>query len=331
MALSFDASFDARHGEAVAVAPLVRRVTARNPGPFTFQGTNTFLIGREDLVVIDPGPDDPEHFRAVQAAIAGAAVVAILVTHRHRDHAPGARALAEATGAPVLAAGVKREPPWLSEEGARVDAAADSVFAPDRKIGDGDVIAGDGFRLKVIATPGHASDHLAFAMLGTDILFSGDHVMGWSTTVVAPPDGSMADYMRSLDKLIARPESTYLPAHGGAIRQAHVYVRGLRTHRRMRERAILDRLARGDATVAEIVASIYSDLAPRLRPAAASSTLAHLEDLVGRGLVLTAGTARMDGRYSRPGRGGGTPGAEGDEAEGADGATGSPPPASSIP
>jgi glyoxylase-like metal-dependent hydrolase (beta-lactamase superfamily II) len=297
MALRFDRSFDPRHGEPVAVAPLVRRITAPNPGPFTFTGTNTFLVGAERLVVIDPGPDDEGHISAILAAIGPAKVDAILITHSHADHVPGARPLQAATGAPILAAVLQQVPASSAGSDLRLDAAVDDRFAPDVRLADGEIIEGDGFSLEAIATPGHASDHLAFAMRGTDILFSGDHVMGWSTTVVAPPDGSMQDYMASLERLLARPERSYLPAHGGAVGKAHAYVRGLRTHRRMRERAIRERLELGDTTIQQMVSEIYRDVDPRLHRAAALSTLAHLQDLVARGLAASSGETGLDARY----------------------------------
>ncbi len=298
MSLTFDRDFDPRHGEAVEVAPGVRRLTARNPGPFTFGGTNSFLIGERELAVLDPGPDDPEHIEALVRAIGSARVAQILVSHTHRDHSPGARLLKERTGAPILAAGPHLPArPLLGGEQARLDAAGDLQFSPDEAITDGVVVGVDGFALEAIATPGHAANHLAFALLGTDLLFSGDHVMGWATTIVAPPDGAMGDYMASLERLLARSESRYLPAHGGEIRAAHNYVRGLRSHRRMRERAVLERLAQGDRTIPEIVARIYTDLEPRLLGAASLSTLAHLEDLAARGLVAAEGELGLSGRY----------------------------------
>ena len=304
MSLSFNRAFDPRPGEPVAVAPGVRRITADNPGPFTFRGTNTYLIGADRLAIVDPGPDDPGHVAAILAAAGGSPIEAILVTHSHRDHAPAAKLVAAATGAPILAAGLERiAPPLPADPDVRLDAGADQGFLPDQVLRDGDRVEADGFVLEAIATPGHASDHLAFALHGSDLLFSGDHVMGWATTVVAPPDGSMRAYMQSLARLLARPETLYLPGHGEVIRNAPAYVRGLRTHRRMRERAILERLERGDSTIPEMVANIYTDVDPRLHGAAALSTLAHLQDLVARGLAATSGRAMIDARYRPGGRG----------------------------
>jgi len=299
MDLVFNRNFDPRHGEAVPVAPGVRRVTASNPGPFTFGGTNTFLIGEDALAVLDPGPANPAHIAALLQAIGDAEVAHIFVSHTHRDHSPGARLLQAETGGTILAAGPHRPARPLAglDEKQRPDAGADLDFLPDVALADAEIVEGPGYRLQAIATPGHTANHLAFALLGADLLFSGDHVMGWATTIVAPPDGAMADYMASLDKLAARPESRYLPAHGGAIDEAHAYVRGLRGHREMRERAIMERLAAGDQTVAEIVSRVYEGLDPALVPAAALSTLAHLEHLVERGLAGSTGASIAAARY----------------------------------
>jgi len=298
MALQFNRDFVPHTGQAVEVAPGVRRVTAPNPGPFTFHGTNTFLIGGDTLAVLDPGPADGVHIDAVVKAIGGARVGHILVSHTHRDHSPGAPLLKARTGAPVVAAGPHRpaRPPRTDEE-LLLDTGGDLDFLPDERLADGEIVEAPGYRLQAVATPGHTANHLAFALLGTEILFSGDHVMGWSTTVVAPPDGSMADYMASLDRLLDRPERVYLPAHGGAIENAQAYVRGLRAHRKMREAAILEGLSRGDGTIPELVARVYQALDPRLTGAAALSTLAHLEDLVARGLVIAEGEPTLDSAY----------------------------------
>jgi glyoxylase-like metal-dependent hydrolase (beta-lactamase superfamily II) len=298
MDLAFDLAFEPRYGEAVTVAPGVRRVTAENPGPFTFHGTNTFLIGDDELAVLDPGPDDPAHVDALLRAAGRAPVTHILVSHAHLDHVSAVGLLREQTGASVLAASRSGKSLDVSAETARSDAGSDPLFAADRILGDGAVVEGPGYRLEVVATPGHASDHLAFALSGQNLLFSGDHVMGWATTVVAPPDGSMGDYMASLERLLERPETLYLPAHGGLVRDAHVYLRALRAHRRMRERLILRRLQQGDRTVDALVAHIYRDLDPRLRAGAALSTLAHLQDLVARGFVAAEGPPTLSAIYS---------------------------------
>jgi glyoxylase-like metal-dependent hydrolase (beta-lactamase superfamily II) len=296
MTLVFNRDFEPRYGEPVAVTERIRRVTARNPGPFTFHGTNTFLVGESALAVIDPGPADAAHIAALMRAIGGADVRHILISHAHRDHAAGARLLQAETGAPILAA-PRRKPNGAIGEGSRLEAGADHDFHPDGILTDGAVVEGSDYRLEPVATPGHASDHLAFVLLGENILFSGDHVMGWATTVIAPPEGSMGDYLASLDKLLARPEDLYLPGHGGPVQDAHAYVRALRTHRKLREAAILQRLAAGDRSIAEIVRRIYRDLDPRLAGAAALSTLAHLQDLMDRGLVECDGKAELMSRY----------------------------------
>lgn len=299
MALEFDVEFVPAHGEAVEVAPCVRRITARNPGPFTFHGTNTYLVGCDTLAVIDPGPDDDAHFAALVDAIAGRPVSHILVSHTHRDHSPLASRLSEATGAVVAAEGPHRAArPLGIGEISPLDAAGDRDFLPDLMLADGAVIDGDGWKLAAVLTPGHAANHAAFALDGTGILFSADHVMAWSTSVVAPPDGAMSDYMASLDRLIERDDRLLLPGHGGPVTSPRTFMRGLRNHRRMRERAIFERLSRGDRTVPELVASIYRDLDPRLRGAAGLSVLAHLEDLVQRGLVETGGRPAIGGTFA---------------------------------
>jgi glyoxylase-like metal-dependent hydrolase (beta-lactamase superfamily II) len=295
--MTHDRRFEPRHGAAVRLSGLVRRVTARNPGPFTFHGTNTYLVGERRLAVIDPGPADPDHLDALLAAIGDAEVSHILVTHTHRDHSTGTAALKAATGAPTAGAGPHRPArPLRAGEDLRLDASGDLGFAPDRILADGEVVAGDGWTLAAVATPGHAANHLAFALEEEGSLFSGDHVMAWSTSIVAPPDGAMADYMASLERLLDRPERRYWPGHGGPVEDPRSYVAALAAHRRGRERAILDRVAAGDATVGAIVAAVYRDVDPALHPAAALSVLAHLEDLVGRGLVGCDGAPTLASR-----------------------------------
>ncbi len=280
MPLRFDREFEPAHGEPVELTPEIRRVTARNPGPFTFQGTNSYLVGTRSLAVIDPGPADESHLEALLSAIGNRPVTHILVTHTHRDHSPLAKALQRRTGAVLL--GMPAPPEAASTP---LDAGGDVTFRPDILLEDGLRIEGEDWALETVATPGHASNHLSFALSGTPFLFSGDHVMAWATTVVAPPDGSMSAFMASIDKLLARRETRYLPGHGGEVRDAHRFLRGLRAHRKMRERAVLERLAAGDRTPEMMARTIYRDTDPRLHGAAALSLLAHLEDLLARGKV----------------------------------------------
>lgn len=295
MSLKFDASFDPAYGSAVAVAPGVMRLTAHNPSPFTFHGTNTYLLGTDTLAVIDPGPDDDAHLEALLAAIGGRPVSHIFVSHTHRDHSPLAVRLKERTGATILAEGPHRPArPLHGGEENRLDASADLAFQPDIALADGARTAGDGWTIRTVLTPGHAANHAAFALEGTGILFSADHVMAWSTSIVAPPDGSMADYMRSLDKLIARDDRMMLPGHGGPVTKPRTFMRGLKAHRKMREQAIIDRIEKGDRTIPEIVAAIYRETDPRLHGAAGLSVLAHLEDLTARGAVKVEGEPALD-------------------------------------
>ncbi|MEX0955368.1 MAG: MBL fold metallo-hydrolase [Rhizobiaceae bacterium] len=299
MALSFNTAFTPAYGEAVDVVDNVVRVTANNPGPFSFHGTNSYIIGRDTLAVIDPGPEDEAHLDALAKAIGGRPVSHILVTHTHRDHSPLTPRLKELTGAIVAAEGPHRAArPLRIGEINPLDGAGDIDFQPDIQLGDGEMISGDGWALRTVLTPGHAANHAAFALEGTGILFSGDHVMAWSTSIVAPPDGSMHDYMRSLDKLLARDDAQYLPGHGGTVGEPASFVAGLREHRIGREKAIMERIAAGDAIIPEMVRAIYKDTDPRMHGAAALSVLAHIEDLVARALVATDDEVAIDSRYS---------------------------------
>jgi glyoxylase-like metal-dependent hydrolase (beta-lactamase superfamily II) len=298
MAIDFDTRFEPAHGQAVEVAPGVRRVTADNPSPFTFHGTNSYLVGTDTLAVIDPGPEDEAHLKALLAAIGGRPVSHVFVSHTHRDHSPLARRLAAATGARVLAEGPHRPARRLRiGETNPLDASADTDFSPDHALADGEIVQGDGWAIGTVLTPGHAANHAAFALEGTGILFSADHVMAWSTSIVAPPDGAMADYMASLDRLAARDDGLYLPGHGGPVEKPAAFVRGLRTHRRMREAAIVERLKAGDRTIPDVVRAIYASTDPRLFGAAGLSVLAHLEDLVARGAVAVDGEVSIDAAY----------------------------------
>jgi glyoxylase-like metal-dependent hydrolase (beta-lactamase superfamily II) len=298
MALEFDLSFEPAHERPVSVADGVVRVTANNPGPFTFHGTNSYIVGKKRLAVIDPGPDDDAHLAALIAAIGDRPVSHIFVSHTHRDHSPLAARLQQATGAPVLAEGPHRPArPLRIGEVNPLDASADTNFQPDIRLADGEAVDGGEWRLAAILTPGHAANHAAFALDRTGILFSADHVMAWSTSIVAPPDGALADYMASLDKLLTRRDRIFLPGHGGPVVRPGQFMRGLKAHRKMRERAILERLAAGDRTIPDMVEQIYRDTDPRLHGAAALSVLAHLEDLVARGIVATSGDPSIDARY----------------------------------
>ncbi|RCS23347.1 MBL fold metallo-hydrolase [Phyllobacterium salinisoli] len=298
MALVLDNSFAPDYGNAVDVAPNIQRITVNNPGPFTFHGTNSYLVGHDTLAIIDPGPEDEAHHAALMRAIAGRPVSHIFVSHTHRDHSPLAARLKDALGAVTISEGMHRpaRPLHLGEINP-LDASADMDFKPDIAIADGAIIEGDGWAVRAVHTPGHTANHTAFALEGTGALFSADHVMAWATTIVAPPDGAMADYMASLDKLLARDDRLYLPGHGGSVTNPKTFVRGLRMHRRMRERAVLERIRRGDRTIPDMVRAIYRDTDPRLHGAAGLSVLAHLEDLVARGLVATDGNPALDGVF----------------------------------
>ncbi len=294
----FRTEFSPQHGNSVPVAPDIVRVTAPNSGPFTFHGTNSYIVGDKSLVVIDPGPDDSTHLKTLLEAINGRPVSHIAVTHTHMDHSPLSRQLAKITGAEIVAEGPHRAARDLHiGEQNPLDAAADRDFEPDISLGDGDLVHGDGWTLEAIHTPGHTANHVAFALRDRDILFPGDHVMGWSTSIVAPPDGSMSDYMNSLDILAGRDEGTYFPGHGGRLEKGREFTRALRTHRKMRESAILARIRGGDRRIREIVAAIYKDTNPKLHGAAALSVMAHLEDLVASGKVTTDGPVSIDGEY----------------------------------
>jgi glyoxylase-like metal-dependent hydrolase (beta-lactamase superfamily II) len=255
------------------------RVLAHNPSAFTYYGTQTYLVGRDEVAIIDPGPHLDEHIEALVVAIAGRPVVAICCTHTHRDHSPAAKPLAEATGAPVIGCA----PLALVTAGPRADAAFDADYWPDRVLSDGEYITVDGRPMAAVATPGHTSNHLCFAY--GDALLTGDHVMGWSTTVVFPPDGDMGAYMASLDKLRQREDRIYYPAHGPPVAKPRQYVRGLIGHRMQREKQILRLVGEEPREISDIVTNAYPGLDPRLVTAAGGSVHAHLLDLKSRGLV----------------------------------------------
>jgi len=296
--------FAFEYGRLEPVAPGIRRIVARNPGPFTFKGTGTYVIGEGEVAVIDPGPELAEHVAALIASLTDEAVTHILVTHTHRDHSPAAKALKAATGAPTYGFGphaVGLQPTGLSRGGRRgepgIEEGGDWDFVPDHVVRDGDWVAGTKWRVEAVHTPGHTSNHLCFALPDSGILFSGDHVMGWSTSVIAPPDGDMAAYMASLDKLRLRRDKIYWPTHGPAITEPERHVRAFIAHRREREAGILDCLKAGIETVDAMVERLYVGLNPALRRAAGRSVLAHLIDLIGRDIVAGEEPATVESRY----------------------------------
>jgi glyoxylase-like metal-dependent hydrolase (beta-lactamase superfamily II) len=274
------------YGKVDQLSPLIRRVICNNPGPFTFRGTGTYIIGKGDgLAVIDPGPDQPEHLEAILAAVAGESVSHVLITHHHADHSPLARPLAEATGAVVYGCAVQAP---LVQDTVRTEAGYDS-FTPEVSVCGGATIAGKGWTMEAIPTPGHTSNHICYALAEENVCFTGDHIMGWSTTVVTPPDGNMGDYMASLDAIQSRGFSTLIPTHGPPITEPGPFIDGYRAHRKDRERQILAQLAAGETKIVEMVPKMYIDTDARMYPAAGRSVLAHLVELVKEGRVIASG------------------------------------------
>ena len=296
--IPFDKNLDLVPGRADEPMPGIRRILCNNPSPFTFKGTVSYIIGRGKVAIVDPGPDDPAHIGALLEAVRGETVTHIFVTHTHRDHSPAVPAVKAATGATVYAEGVHRaaRPLHIGEHNP-LDSSGDRDFRPDVTLKDGEIVAGDGWTIEAVATPGHTANHMAFAFKEANVLFSGDHVMAWSTPVVAPPDGAMGDYMASLQKLAKRDEPTYFPGHGPAVRNAPRFVAAYILHRKAREASILHRLSKGASDIPTIVRAIYIGIDPRLSGAAGLSVLAHLEDLVTRGVAKTDGPPAIDGVF----------------------------------
>ena len=295
---AFDLAFEPAYGQAVPVVSGVERITANNPGPFTFFGTNSYIVGASSVAVIDPGPEDEAHYQALMAALGRRAVTHIFVSHTHRDHSPLAGRLQAATGAVTVGQGPHRPArPLRDGEINPFAESSDLSFVPDITLSDGETLSGDGWALSAVLTPGHTANHAAFALAGRDILFSGDHVMAWSTSIVAPPDGSMADYMASLDRLIARDDRLLLPGHGGPVMEPAGFLRALKAHRLRREQAVLTRVQAGDTQIAEMVKVIYRDTDPRLHRAAALSVLAHIENLMERGEIAADGPPSLAATY----------------------------------
>ena len=282
------------YGQVRQVSPLIRRVIAKNPGPFTYTGTGTYIIGHGDgVAVIDPGPDMPEHLQAILDAVAHERVSHILVTHHHADHSPLARPLAAATGAVVYGCAVKELP---REGDVKLEAGYDR-FSPDVSVCDGTTIAGHGWTFEAIPTPGHTSNHICYALNEEDACFTGDHIMGWSTTVVTPPDGNMGDYLASLALIRSRNFTTLWPTHGPPITDVPVFLDAYRDHRLDRERQILAQLEAGETRIRQMVPKMYVGVNPGLYPAASHSVLAHMIELVRSGRVATSGAAGIDSDY----------------------------------
>lgn len=284
------------HGAVDRPAPGLRRVTAQNPSPFTFWGTGTYIVGEGTVAVIDPGPNLPDHIEALVAALEGETVDHILITHTHLDHSPAARPLQARVGGTIRGFG----PHGGTRHGPTVEAGADHDFAPDVRMAPGETVSGPGWTLEAMHTPGHTSNHLCFVWHETNALFSGDHVMGWATTVVSPPDGDMDAYMRSLGEIRDRDFDTLWPTHGGPVTEVRAYLNALIAHREAREGQILDILAAGPAAIDAMVPRMYADLPAAMHPAAARSVLAHLVRLCGDGRVACDGVPSETASYRVP-------------------------------
>ena len=270
---------DIEYGRSDRVSPLIRRVTANNPGPFTFKGTGTYIVGQGQVAVIDPGPDDPAHLEAILAAVAGETVSHILITHHHSDHSPLAGALKAATGATIYGCAVAGHEAEDTGE-VKMEAGHDLDFRPDVSLCGGGTVSGAGWTMEAIPTPGHTSNHICFSFAEENACFTGDHIMGWSTTVITPPDGDMTDYLASLDDIRARGFETLWPTHGPPIRDADAFIAAYIAHRHERVEQILDALKAGPGRIRDLVPRLYADVDTRLHPAAARSMLAaiiHLE------------------------------------------------------
>jgi glyoxylase-like metal-dependent hydrolase (beta-lactamase superfamily II) len=287
MPIPFMRNFETPYGESVSVSPLITRILARNPGPFTFKGTGTYVVGIHNVAVIDPGPDLPEHIDALKRALAGKQVSHILVTHTHLDHSPAAEALKKWSGAQTYAFGPHGS--GRSGEDIRTEEDGDLLFSPDIRVRDGDTVSGDGFTFDCVYTPGHTSNHMCFGLREESALFSGDHVMGWSTTVVAPPDGNMTEYILSLRKLLTRDDRILYPTHGAPVSEPKPFLQAYLDHRLEREAQILSCIRNRFSTIPQIVQRIYADIDLRLHAAAARSVLAHLIKLQNQGVIVQKG------------------------------------------
>lgn len=293
--IPFVREMDFAYGEAQPVSPLIRRLVANNPGPFTYKGTGVYIIGRGDVAMIDPGPDNPEHIETLMRALGGERLTHIFITHSHQDHSPAARPLAARTGATICASNI---PIRASDcDHIRMEAGDDLAFKPDIAVNDGDRFAGPGWTIEVVATPGHTAHHMAYALIEENALFPGDHIMGWSTTIIGPPDGDMSAYLQSLQKVRDREFSVLWPTHGPPIREVRPFVDAYLEHRLERERQVLAQLASGKRLIKDMVAEMYADVDKRLHPAACHSVLAHMIRLVELDQVRCDGPPCVDNEY----------------------------------
>lgn len=301
MSPEFIQDLHAPYGEAETISPLITRVLCKNPSPYTYTGTGTYLVGTaKNVAVIDPGPMMETHGKAILSAADGRTISHILVTHSHIDHSPLSKWLSEKTGAPIYAFGPHGAGRKGGLEGEEVEAGADHDFMPDHKLVDGDTVSGDGWTLRAIYTPGHTANHLCFMLEEEQTLFCGDHIMAWATTVISPPDGDMRAYLKSLKRVIEEKPARLLPTHGPAVESPEPFVRGIITHRRMREGQILKHLEGGPLSIEAMVSRMYKDVNKALHPAAARSVLGHLIALVDEGRVVTEGGPTLDSLYKLP-------------------------------
>jgi glyoxylase-like metal-dependent hydrolase (beta-lactamase superfamily II) len=293
--IPFVREMDFAYEQSQAVSPLIRRLVARNPSPFTFHGTGVYIIGRGDVAIIDPGPDNPEHIDAILAAVKGERVTHIFVTHRHMDHSPAAHPLAERTGATVYSSS---EPPKPSDcDTLRLEAGDDHGFEPHVDVRDGQLFSGPGWTIETVATPGHTTNHFAYALKEENALFPGDHIMGWSTTIIGPPDGDMTAYLASLEKVRDRNYDRLWPTHGPPVTDVRPFVEAYIDHRLDRESQVLEQLASGKRRIKDMVSEMYADVDKRLHPAACHSVLAHMIRLVELERAGCEGPPCVDSEY----------------------------------